>query len=59
MNKPERETGYYWVKYYERDDWTISYYSGFYDCWDNRGDCVSDNYFEEIDEKRIEREGAI
>ena len=57
MNKSKRETGYYWVKDY--GTWLVCYYSSRYNKWRHEDDWMSDSCFEEIDEKRIEREGAI
>ena len=57
MNKSKRETGYYWVKAY--GTWLICYYSSRYNKWRHEDDWMSDSCFEEIDEKRIEREGAV
>lgn len=54
MNKSKRKTGYYWVKSYS--DWFVCYYSNSYGKWRYEDDWISDSRFEEIDEKRIERQ---
>lgn len=56
----KRLEGYYWVKYkYSfkatyRDSWEIEYWSC--DQWYLEDDAVQDDHFEEIDERRIERQ---
>lgn len=51
-----RQPGYYWVKY--RGEWEIAkwyeYMTGKFE-WDFFGLQYEDDYFEEIDERRIER----
>lgn len=53
-----RETGYYWVLFRKgvfHDDWTIAYYSSSNDVLIVDGMEWSEESFEQIDEKRIER----
>ena len=57
MNKSKRETGYYWVR--PCGTWLVCYYSSRYNKWRHEDDWMSDSCFEEIDEKRIEREGGV
>lgn len=58
MNKSKRETGYYWVKWHGK--WVIAVYDYFDDWWIHGIPYfLHTSEFEEIDEKRIEREGGV
>jgi hypothetical protein len=50
-----REDGYYWVKY--QNSWVIEYFCTDADepFWTMRGGRVLDRFWQEIDERRIER----
>lgn len=51
----KRESGYYWVKEYEDLEWVISYFNNRNNTWMNYYNEVYDNYWELIDETKIER----
>lgn len=56
----DREDGYYWVKKdTEYDGWIIAYWDSFNEYWMKNGwafdEREDDDYWEEIDERRLER----
>jgi len=49
----ERKSGFYWVKFYEKDNWTVIFYSGKRKFWIISGNEYEDEDFEVINENRI------
>jgi len=49
----ERKSGFYWVKFYEKGNWTVIFYSGKRKFWIISGNEYEDEDFEVINENRI------